>query len=180
MMRLFIVARIPENVKISLLEIQARIKAQSSKGNFTRPENLHLTLAFLGETPEDHVPLIHEIIAGLRADSFDLSLTRAGFFSHSGKELWWIGAQEGGRGLVQIKELRQKLADGLHLRGISFDDRPFAAHITLGREIRHLQPINAGAVNINFPVRRLCLMKSEHIDRVLVHTELFKHSNSHF
>ena len=51
MLRLFISVNCDDKVKKQLLSVQDKIKAQSVKGNFSLPENLHLTLVFIGETP---------------------------------------------------------------------------------------------------------------------------------
>lgn len=49
-MRLFVAILFPEPVRKALMDTMAQMRAQGAHGNFTRPENLHLTLAFLGET----------------------------------------------------------------------------------------------------------------------------------
>jgi 2'-5' RNA ligase len=174
-MRLFIAVNFDSEVKERLLDIQARIKAQSCKGNFSRPENLHLTLAFLGETPEDLAPLIRKVVGDAAAGqgSFTLDLNRVGCFRHSDKELWWIGADDAGSGLRPLRELRQKLTAGLKMADIFFDDRSFNVHITLGREIRHTAPIKVPAGIVTIPVNRISLMRSGHIRSILTYTEIF-------
>lgn len=174
-MRLFIAINFDDEVKGRLLDIQARIKVQSYRGSFSRPENLHLTLVFLGETPEDQTPLIRGAVSNTAAGqgSFNLVFNRAGCFRHSNKELWWIGADDADPGLRPLVELRRRLGDELKAASIVFDDRPFNAHITLGREIKHDAPIEAPAGHIAVPVNRISLMKSEHIRGVLTYTEIF-------
>ena len=49
-MRLFIAIRFSPEIRQTLLDAVSGLRAQARSGNFTRPENLHLTLAFLGET----------------------------------------------------------------------------------------------------------------------------------
>jgi 2'-5' RNA ligase len=173
-MRLFIAVNFDDEIKNWLLDIQARIKAQSGRGNFSRPENLHLTLVFLGNTSEDQVPLIrkavHDAAAGQKA--FTLGFNRTGCFRHSNKELWWIGAGEADPGLPSLNDLRQRLIGGLRAAGIGFDERPFNAHITLGREIKHSASIEAPTERITIPVNRISLMNSENIQGVLVYTEI--------
>jgi 2'-5' RNA ligase len=171
-MRLFIAVNFDDGVKSRVLFVQDRIREQASKGNFSRPENLHLTLAFIGETPEARVPAICSVLADLRHAPFDLDFSRSGFFRRGGKELWWIGADQKNAGYAALLELRESLCAGLLAKGISFDDRPFNAHITLGREIKHLKPIDAPAPGIAVPVRRISLMKSEHVKGLLCYTEI--------
>jgi 2'-5' RNA ligase len=187
-MRLFIAVNFNEAVKKRILEVQAGIRAQASCGNFSRRENFHLTLAFLGETPEDRLPLIRSCMEALRSPPFTLTFNHTGFFSRGGKELWWLGAKKGS-GMDRLQEIRRRLCAGLLEAALVFDGRPFNAHITLGRGIRSFVPIEAPPVNINIPVEQISLMFSEHraADRVhvggaapagkklLVYTELYGH-----
>jgi len=176
MIRAFIAINCNEETKKLLLSVQEKIKAQSVKGNFSRPENLHLTLVFLGDTPEAQIPAIcSSIESAMRPPvaSFTLAFSQTGFFTHSNKELWWIGAENAAPSLAILKNLKQRITDGLSTNGVSFDNRPFNPHITLGREIKHNAPIVLPQLKINFPVNRISLMKSERLDRVLVYTEIF-------
>jgi 2'-5' RNA ligase len=171
-MRLFIAVNFSDDVKSRIVTIQNMIKEKSLKGNFSRLENLHLTMAFLGETPSKQVPLICSVMekASAQCGPFSLDFTSTGFFRHSNKELWWIGADTDGS--ENVFKLRRLLEDGLREAGINFDERPFNAHITLGREIKHSSPIETPKVNISVPVDRICLMKSEHINGSLLYTEI--------
>ncbi|MDR1587891.1 MAG: RNA 2',3'-cyclic phosphodiesterase [Treponema sp.] len=171
-MRLFIAVNFDDEVKGRVLFIQDRIREQALRGNFSRPENLHLTLAFIGETPEAQVPVVCSVLADLRYAPFELDFSCLGFFSHSRKELWWIGADQKSAGHAALLELRKALCAGLLAKGIAFDNRPFNAHITLGREIKHLNPIDAPAPRIAVPVRRISLMKSERVKGALTYTEI--------
>jgi 2'-5' RNA ligase len=175
MPRLFISINCDDAVKASLLALRDQIKAQSVKGNFSRPENLHLTLVFLGETPQEQVPAICSAIKEAAPDviSFTLDFTRSGCFRHSNKELWWVGADDGDASLVVLTGIRRELEKGLLEKGIDFDNRPFKPHITLGREIKHNAPIVLPEINISLSVNRVSLMKSERINGVLTYTEIF-------
>jgi 2'-5' RNA ligase len=172
-MRLFISVNFDEEVKRKFLDLQEAVRTQASRGNFSLPENLHLTLAFLGETEEVKFPAVRGVMEAIHSGPFELLFTRSGCFTHSRKELWWIGAGDGEEGFSSLIDVRRQLCEGLRAAGLAFDDRPFHAHVTLGREIKHDKPISVSGVNIAVPVRRISLMKSEHIERRFVHTELF-------
>ena len=175
-MRLFMAINCNDETKNLLLSVQDKIKAQSTKGNFSRPENFHLTLVFLGETPEEHIPDICSVIEKAMAPpiaAFSLPFTQTGCFRHSHKELWWIGVEQADPSLRVIKNLRQRIVDGLSTMGIPFDNRSFHPHITLGREIKHDVPIVIPKPKITLPVNRISLMKSGRIKGILVYTEIF-------
>ena len=175
-MRLFIAVNCDDETKEQLLSVQKKIKSQSIKGNFSLRENIHLTLVFLGETPENQVPAICSAISEALsppAAPFTLAFSQTGCFTHSNKELWWIGTERADPSLGTLKNIRRRITGGLSAAGVAFDDRAFNPHITLGREIKHNAPIVIGKQEIIFPVNRISLMKSERSGGVLVYTELF-------
>jgi len=182
MIRLFIAVNCNDTTKKLLLAVQDNIKVQSLKGNFSRPENLHLTIAFLGETREEQVPAICAAIQAATQPPivpFTLNFSQTGCFRHSGKELWWIGANQTDPSLDILKNLRQRITGGLSAANIAFDDRAFKPHITLGREIRQgasamrHAPIELPQQEIALAVNRVSLMKSERINGATVYTEIF-------
>jgi 2'-5' RNA ligase len=189
-MRLFIAVNFDDVTKNRLLAIQGRIRAQSLKGNFSKQENLHLTVVFLGELSGSLVPEINAIVknavvsAGIRA--FSVNFCRTGCFRHAGKELWWIAPEGNPNGNPEgnpngnpngeigvLFAIRQEIGKGLDEAGIPFDRRPFKAHITLGREIKPSSPIKLPDEVIPIQVKRISLMRSENIRGALTYTELF-------
>ena len=172
-MRLFIAVLLSDDVKIALQKLQDQIKSQVYKGSFTRPENFHLTLAFLGETPESRVAVLHRIIQEINFLPFEITFNRTGFFKHGGKELWWAGINANDPMLSQLKSLHEQLINRLEKEGFPVDKRSFNTHITLGREIKHSKPIALEFQSIKVSVDRISLMKSERTGGVLQYTELF-------
>jgi 2'-5' RNA ligase len=171
-MRLFIAVNFSDEIKSRLLEVQELLRSRSTRGNFTRIENLHLTLAFLGETPEEKLAGLYTIVGGISAPSFEIPFNRTGCFTHSRKELWWIGAEPGSPGLSSLKSIHDRLIRDLLDAGFPVDERPFKAHITLAREVKHLSPIALDCPEMILKVNRVSLMKSEHLRGVLTYTEL--------
>jgi 2'-5' RNA ligase len=178
-MRLFIAVKPDGETSAALEALQEGLRERAAAGSFPRRENLHLTLAFLGETPESQLPLIAEIIRGSAAGKGPLSLNlhRTGCFRHGGKELWWIGPAAGDPGLPPLLALREGLAAALEEAGIGYDKRPFRAHVTLGRDVRGIPAdwaLRAGPApeGILFRLERLSLMKSEYSGRSRVYTEI--------
>ncbi|MDR2404217.1 MAG: RNA 2',3'-cyclic phosphodiesterase [Spirochaetaceae bacterium] len=177
-MRLFIAVNFDEEFTGYILKIQERLRALAVKGNFSRRGNLHLTLVFLGETSADLVPAIRRAITAIPlSGAFTVEFNRAGFFRHSGKELWYIGAAPGSGNMERLFQLRTRLVEELAAPSpagiLSFDRRPFNAHITLGRELRLREELAPFPVLLKAPIKRISLMQSEHRDGRLVYTELF-------
>jgi 2'-5' RNA ligase len=98
-----------------------------------RPEQMHLTLAFLGWIPDEQLDAVNSAAqaaaAGHRA--FELTLSGAGRFPASGRpRVVWLGV---GEGAAALAGLAGSVTAQLRDRRIPFDDRPFAPHLTLAR-----------------------------------------------
>ena len=162
-MRLFIAVLLNDQVKLSLQKMQEQLRSQVIRGSFTRPENFHLTMAFLGETSENKLPVLHRIIGDINFSPFEISLKHTGCFKHGDKELWWAGVDLNEPNLPQLKSIHGQLTKGLEIEGFPVDKKLFKAHITLGREIRHTEPIVLACPEIVVRVARVSLMKSEQL-----------------
>jgi 2'-5' RNA ligase len=98
-----------------------------------KAENLHITLAFLGHTPDERLDDVAAAAreAALPVFPFPLSFDRAGRFPEHGRpRVVWLGIAEGQASVV---ELGAGAYAGLRSRGLGFDDRPLAPHLTLAR-----------------------------------------------
>ena len=94
-MRLFVALLLTGEMKDALCQAQAKLKALARSGNFSRRENLHLTLAFLGECPPSAVHRIRRAMtaAAEAAGPFPMTLDRLGRFRRPGADLWWAGVK---------------------------------------------------------------------------------------
>ena len=125
-MRLFLALPLSADLRAHLTDAQARLRAQGVRANFSRPENLHLTLAFLGETPRARDAA--RVMAACRDAAFPLTVAGLGRF---GGVLW-----AGVRPCPPLEALAEGLQAGLRAAGFSLEARPFRAHITLARQAR--------------------------------------------
>lgn len=140
-MRLFIAINFDEDTKAKMLGVQQRLRQKSQgRGRFTSPENLHLTLAFLGEQPEESVPVIKEIMSTIAVPQMTLRFSDVGCFKQGSdrrgsdrrdSELWWIGAESD----PALVSLQKELVRKLRAAGFSVDGKKFVPHITLAREM---------------------------------------------
>jgi len=147
-MRLFIAIQLNDEMKNALVRIQNAMKRQGVRGNFTRRENLHLTLAFIGEYSDTDEVL--EIMDQVQFEPFDLRLDGV------------------------AKMLRHGLADA----GISFDHKKFSPHITLVRKAHSLDGripagVLEGAGEAGMLVDHISLMRSDRGKNGMVYTEIF-------
>ena len=124
-MRLFLAILPDPDMRDALCAVQHELRRRGVEGNFTRPENLHLTLAFIGDYPDPDAVL--EALSELRFEPFSLALDGLGAFG----ELWWAGLRGNEALDALVRRLRRALAEA----GIPFDRKRFSAHITLARQM---------------------------------------------
>lgn len=161
-MRLFVAIQLSDELKTSLTGMMHELKKAGVKGSFVPTNNLHLTLAFIGETKE--TPAVKDALKTVQYKPFRLSLTEAGSFG----DLIWVGLK-GSQGLAgAVKAVR----DALDAAGIEYDRKKFVPHITLVRKAAgRWQQVSAPKGEMM--VKKLSLMKSEQKDGKRVYTEIF-------
>ncbi|WP_040197081.1 RNA 2',3'-cyclic phosphodiesterase [Candidatus Soleaferrea massiliensis] len=176
-MRLFIAINFEEDVKDQLCGIMRRLKPGLIQGNLTRRENLHLTLAFIGETTR--VASVRSAMNAISAKAFTLSMSGFGRFKRSGGDIYWIGVTACG----ELETLYGQLFKNLTKAGFQLEDRPFRPHLTLGRQMVPEPGFDADAFAKSVPeliqqVSSISLMKSQRIQGKLVYTEVYRKSLS--
>lgn len=162
-MRLFVAINFSEDIKNTLLHSIAELRVQSNFGNFTHPENLHLTLAFIGESSD--VKSIRDAIDKSSAKPFPLAVSGSGHFGN----LYWVGIENN----PELKTLAQSLQKNLRERGFVLEERAFKPHITIARELSSNAQINLNVPRTSMTVNRISLMKSERINGRLTYTEVY-------
>lgn len=170
-MRLFLALNFSDGEKDALEGVQALLKEHSAAGNFTRRQNLHMTLFFLGETPPDRIPALGNIlkITGDKTVPFVLQYHQMGYFSGKGREkLWYLSCDTS----TELSGLVARLQKALKKQGFSLEDRTFLPHVTLARRcITDLTPPAPEPIVAKFSSMELML--SERIDGVLTYTPIF-------
>lgn len=123
-------------------------------GRKTKYENLHLTLAFLGQQPADLLPPLEAMLAALPGKSMPLIIDRAGYFKKN--RIAWAGVHAVPDALHY---LRRTLVQLLDRHGIAFDAHTsFKPHITLARDA--LPPQENPFEPIRWQARQVALVQS--------------------
>jgi len=166
-MRLFIAVNLNDEMKDALTKVQVDMHQAGVEGNFTRRENMHVTLAFIGEYSDPE--LVKDVMERVTIEPFEIGLDGLGNF----RSLWWAGLKGSGHLNIAAKKLRRALSDA----GIPYDRKKFLPHITLVR-----QPKIAGGripeeILENLPeagmmVDHISLMRSDRGKNGVVYTEL--------
>ncbi len=132
-LRAFIALELPEHIQAALHEIQVQLKAYGLKVTWTRPENIHLTLKFLGDIQKSMVAPISDIIehAAKQCPCMTLRSQALGFFPGvKHPRVLWTGVA----GQTDLLEKLQRNIDAeLARHGFPKDTKSFIGHLTLGR-----------------------------------------------
>ena len=132
MKRIFIAIKV--NPEGELLRMFSLLKAALGAENikWVDPANIHMTLAFLGDTEEKRVMVLSSMLKERCTGfgEFDFNLTGTGVFkSFRDPRVLWAGIQSAER-LIQLNNI---IAEGLKLNGFKIEERQFKPHLTLGR-----------------------------------------------
>lgn len=157
-MRLFVAIPLDAAMRDALTAMQREMLRQNARGSFTSPENMHLTLAFIGEYPDPDAVL--DVLPPLRP--FELKLSGFGNFG----DLWWAGLERSDALNDYVRRLRHALADA----DIPFDRKRFSPHITLARRVTGRPALEAPHAAMT--VRRAALMRSDRGKNGMIYTEL--------
>ncbi len=134
--RLFAAVALPAPLVQAAGEWIASLAAGLGRGiRWVRPEGLHLTLHFFGVVPAEARPRIEAALdAGVAAGGgpFELALEGLGAFpSPARARVVWVGAA--GPGVERLAHLQRAVTEAIAAAGFPLEERPFHAHLTLGR-----------------------------------------------
>jgi 2'-5' RNA ligase len=165
-MRLFVAINFNNDTRSKLVAIQNELRSRSVRGNFTLAENLHLTLAFIGEVAPKKADKVKTILETVSFAPFDIEVDRLGTFSNN--SLWWVGLRES----QPLMDLQREIEHKLALGGFVMDGREYRPHITIARKVETdgtpwvIKPFGETVSGIS-------LMKSERFDGRLAYTEIY-------
>ena len=135
-MRVFIAIDIDEAVRKKLAdlqsELQSKIDIKKSDAKWVSPDNIHLTLKFLGEIKDAQLVDLCNItkeVAG-RHKNFEVEFETVGYFGGRSARVLWVGA---GQSCSQLLALQQDLEGQLAEAGWPRENRKFSGHLTLCR-----------------------------------------------
>jgi 2'-5' RNA ligase len=133
-MRLFVAIDMEDEARAAIVREQERLGRLLSRAGprWVRPEQLHLTLAFIGEIdPARLTPIADALSRDHARAPFQLVFGGLGVFpAHGAPRVLWIGVAEGESSVVELQEEVARRLGGV---GVTSEERPFRPHLTLGR-----------------------------------------------
>lgn len=132
-MRAFIAIPFPEDVRASLAAFQDQLKPCGASIAWVAPENLHLTLKFLGDITDEQKTAMEGELKRIASQTpaFTMELGEVGVFpSPDAPRVVWVGLKQG---TEHVTALAGQLEQAARKLGLRSEERPFSAHATLGR-----------------------------------------------
>ena len=160
-MRLFVAIQLSDDLKDALTAAQDEMYDRGVRGRFTSEENLHITLAFIGEYP-DAEPVL-DALSAVTFAPFGIALEGMGCFG----DLWWAGLGQS----VPLETLARRVRRTLAEAGIPFDRKRFSPHVTLIRKASGKLP-GIQVPPVSMTVDTVSLMLSERGKNGMIYTEL--------
>lgn len=130
--RSFIAFQVSGSPDLEKFLLTARLQMGQSAVRWVDPGSLHVTLVFLGDTTEEQLTRITDILERVTANrpEFKITLRGVGYFGkQSAPRVIWLGLDPE----PALTELQRTMQDELHSIGITTEDRQYSPHLTLGR-----------------------------------------------
>ncbi|HMO98603.1 MAG TPA: RNA 2',3'-cyclic phosphodiesterase, partial [Kiritimatiellia bacterium] len=137
--RTFICLPLADEARSALSAVQERLHQEGYRLAYVDPDLAHLTLVFLGATPEPvEERLVNDLAIAARSVSpFPLKLGGGGSFgSPRAPKVVWVGVEAS----PALMRLQAACADAVRATGQPVESRPFRPHLTLARIRSRLPP----------------------------------------
>ena len=161
-MRLFIAIMLSDDMKKAVTGTMHELKKADVRGSYVPAQNLHVTLAFIGETKD--ASAVKTAMQTLSCKPFRMAFAEMGVFDN----LLWVGIK-GNQGL---NKLAKYVGTALDEAQIPYDRKKFVPHVTIIRNMggpwKKVSPPKA-----DITVKKVSLMKSEQKNGKQVYTEIF-------
>lgn len=132
-MRCFLAVPLRPPALAAVQQVLQRLRAQVGAVSWARPETLHITLHFFGAIADDRVAAALDAVSPVLSASqpFEVAIDTLGSFPNRGQpRVLWLGSS---RESEALHLLAGSVRERLRLSAFAVDERPFRAHVTLGR-----------------------------------------------
>lgn len=130
-MRLFVALEIPRAVRDNLATLIKDLRNADPKARWVRPENIHVTLKFIGEVPGEKVQDIRGALSSVHSErEIELNFRGLGFFPNAKRpSVLWAGIDAS----PNLQSLAGDIESALEKLGFPPEKRPFVPHLTIAR-----------------------------------------------
>ena len=132
--RAFIAVAASEDIRSLVARVQDDLRGVGADVKWVKPDNVHITLKFLGNVPSDRVADLADAIRGAvrGLSEFDVAVVGTGTFpgGRRAPRVVWLGL---GDGADRLREVAENIDANCAALGFKREDRPFRSHLTIGR-----------------------------------------------
>src|SRR5258708_26665821 len=129
-MRIFIALDIDEDIRQRIARFLDGVRGFAPDARWVRPESLHVTLKFIGETAPQNVDQIKEALKAVESNAIEMNIRGCGFFPGAkSPRVFWVGIEAG----PSLAALASTVDDRVAALGIPKEDHPLSPHLTPAR-----------------------------------------------
>ncbi len=128
--RVFIAVDLADQLRENMVRIQRELMSSGIDMKPVEPENLHITLRFIGEISRELLEEVKKRLGAIKYNKFTIHVRGVGAFpSIDRPRVIWVGIEEGARDLMNLHELIMRFTGDIGER----DERGFVPHLTIAR-----------------------------------------------
>lgn len=131
--RTFIALELPDEIRAAIAEYMQPLRNLPGRVGWVKPDNIHLTLKFLGDTPGEKIDDISGALKEVARDigSISAKISGSGVFPNERRpRVLWIGIEEQ---TSALQKLAVAIDNRMHAYGFKKEGRGFSPHLTIGR-----------------------------------------------
>jgi RNA 2',3'-cyclic 3'-phosphodiesterase len=143
----FFAVKIPEETKLILKQKKEMLKENLPFNRWVHHEDLHITLAFLGNAPTEKLSTAIDNVrqALSQSQGFQLEINKLGIFGKiESPRIFWVDTKESN----ELQGVRTKVFTACTGAGFELETRPFKPHITLARKWAGDQPFQKNLLDV--------------------------------
>ena len=163
-MKLFIGIKIDDLIKKKINNYFKLFYENNVRGNYTKINNLHMTLVFLGEVGENKVPILKNIIKNINLETNEIHLTKTSLL----KEILVCDVEK----TNEINNMYLNLCEELKKNNFLFEEHSLRPHVTLIRKVENGQKYLDLDMNMISRFSRITLFESKRINNELIYVDL--------
>lgn len=181
-LRVFVAVRVSNpDVLARIKNLQEELERAGLRAKMVEPENMHITLQFIGEIPREKVIAVQRNLENVKAAPFKITFEGVGCFPNmKTPRVVWVGVSKGGD---DITKLAEKVHRAVSSAGVRVELEDFKPHLTVARvkapinsEVRRVLESHSGTFFGEEDVTRFYLVKSTLTPSGPIYTDLAEYA----
>jgi len=168
-MRVFLAYRFDERQLNKIDAVKQRLADHAIKGRFTKKDNLHITIHYLGEVEKERLSDIRSAVKTVKQKPFTIRADSIGSFEREQGSIFYLHVDPS----KQLRSVYRQTAVELEKRGFGVPERSYRPHITLARKAKLERHGDFDIRPLSIHADKIYLMESKHVNDQLVYEPVF-------